>query len=138
MSAEILNSSEDDYSPLAAINVTPFVDVVLVLLVIFIVTAPMMLKDILALQLPKVSSVDAKVAQSFGLAITRQGQFLWNGQIAAEETIAQAVRAALGRDPNIQVVISADKESLHGAVIKAIDLLKSNGVAKFAFQVSRE
>ncbi len=139
MAAEIPSGGSDseDFAPIVAINVTPFVDVVLVLLVIFMVTAPMLMKDILGIQLPKVARSDQKTTTSYGLAVTRQGQLLWNGQITSEETIRAEVSAAVKRDASTQVVISADKESLHGAVVGAIDLVKSAGVTKFALQVEK-
>ena len=62
MAAEFNNDSED--STFASINVTPFVDVVLVLLVIFMITAPALVKDILEIKLPKVSSGDGKIMQT--------------------------------------------------------------------------
>jgi biopolymer transport protein ExbD len=60
--------------------VTPFVDVVLVLLVIFMVTAPMLMKDVIGIHLPKSTSSDQKALQSLGVAVTKQGQILLNGE----------------------------------------------------------
>lgn len=138
MAAENLGVGEqDDFAPIVAINVTPFVDVVLVLLVIFMVTAPLLMKEVIGVQLPKVTRSDLQAAPTFGLAVTRQGQFLWNGQVSSEDLIRSEVRAALGRDPLTQVVISADQEALHGAVVGAIDLVRAAGVTKFALQVDK-
>ncbi len=73
--------SNDEYGTMASINVTPFVDVVLVLLVIFMVTAPMILKDALSVKLPKAASIDGKSAQSIGVVVTKEGQILLSGKL---------------------------------------------------------
>ena len=80
MASDLYSSgSEDDSGPISSINVTPFVDVVLVLLVIFMVTAPLLMQDSIGIHLPKASSSDKKLTSKMGVAVTRQGQILLNG-----------------------------------------------------------
>lgn len=119
------------------INITPFVDVVLVLLVIFMVTAPMMMKDILGLKLPKASSSDEQSFSTLAVAITKNGQFLLNGELITPETLREKCLAASQKNPDVQAIISADIQALHGDVVKAIDLIKSAGIAQFAIQVEK-
>lgn len=137
MAAE-LPTQDEDLAPIAGINVTPFVDVVLVLLVIFMITAPMILKDALRIQLPKAASVDTKAAQTLGVVVTKQGEILLNGKPVVAEALAEAVRAALAQDPATQAVISADVDARHGDVVRAIDLVKSAGLSHFAIEIQRE
>jgi biopolymer transport protein ExbD len=118
------------------INITPFVDVVLVLLVIFMVTAPMMVKQVLNIQLPSSESADTTESETLGLAITAKGQFLINGKIATEKAVFERAVLAIKKDKNAQVIIAADSESLHRYVVKAIDVVKRAGVENLAFQVS--
>ncbi len=132
------SNSEEDNGPISAINVTPFVDVVLVLLVIFMVTAPMLMQDSIGIKLPKASSADKKVTSKLGVAITRQGQFLLNGEPVSPETITTRVKQALASDPETQALISADAEARHGDVVRAIDLIKSAGMNHFAIQIDRQ
>lgn len=128
---------EDDVLPISDINITPFVDVVLVLLVIFMVTAPALMKDVIGIQLPKAASPDPKVMQMLSVAVTKQGQILMNGQVTTEESLSVEVKSNVAKNPDLQVIISADQEAKHGDVVRAIDLVKTAGVTKFAFQIER-
>ena len=139
MASDPLSSnSDDDSGPIAAINVTPFVDVVLVLLVIFMVTAPLLMQDSLGINLPKASSSDKQIASKLGVAVTRQGQILLNGELASAELLTSKVRQALAADPETQALISADGDARHADVVRAIDLIKTAGMTHFAIQIDRQ
>ena len=137
-------SSSDDLiygssAPISAINVTPFVDVVLVLLVIFIVTAPTVMKDVFEIKLPKASTGGAtKMLSTIALSITKQGQFLLDGQLASPETIAARVRDLIAKDSEAQAILSADVDARHGDLVRAIDLIKSAGLLRFAIQIEHQ
>ena len=131
-------SSKPGSGPIAAINVTPFVDVVLVLLVIFMITAPILLKDQINIQLPQASSSDASTGKTLGFAIAKDGVVLVDGVPASRETIISQVEAALVEDPKTQAVLSADKEARHGDVVQVIDWIKQAGLQRFAIQIERE
>lgn len=131
-------SNENNESGLmSAINITPFVDVVLVLLVIFIVTAPMLVKDILELRLPKTTSGDGQVHETLGIAVNRDGNILINGTISDEQGLTRAAQAALSINSLSQAIIAADTEVPYGKVVRVIDLLKSAGLNRFAVQIER-
>lgn len=131
-------SSTEEFSPMASINVTPFVDVVLVLLVIFMVTAPMMVKDILNLQLPKALQAEQKnVNETLGVSISESGQVYINAEIVSEEQFEQIAQSSFQKNSSISALISADENSRHSDLVRVIDLLKKNGIQKFALQVRR-
>jgi biopolymer transport protein ExbD len=132
-----ISASSEDMGPISAINVTPFVDVVLVLLVIFMVTAPVLMKDAIGLHLPKAASADAQITHPLGIAVTKQGQILINGQLADAATVTAQVKQALAANPETQALISADADARHGDVVRAIDLVKSAGLTHFAIQIER-
>ncbi len=132
------SSSSEESGLMSSINITPFVDVVLVLLVIFMVTAPMLIKDILELNLPKTVSGDGQVVETLGIAVNRDGNILLNGQITDDSGLQEAARVALAKNSESQAIISADKEVVYGRVVKVIDLLKTAGLNKFAVQIERE
>jgi len=136
LAANLPSSTEDD-ALISDINITPFVDVVLVLLVIFIVTAPAMVKDTLGIKLPKATTADGSAMETLGVAVTRQGQILLNGTIATEEAITAAVKAAMAKNPESQAIIAADGEARHADVVRAIDLVKGAGMNRFALQIER-
>ncbi len=130
------DQSEDGL--ISGINVTPFVDVVLVLLVIFMVTAPILVKDILSLKLPKTKSGDGQVVQTLGVSVNRTGQILLNGQITDEAGLQAAVQTTLAQNVDAQAIIAADVEVEYGKVVRVIDLLKTAGLEKFAVQIERD
>ncbi len=132
------SNTEDNNEPISSINVTPFVDVVLVLLVIFMVTAPLLMQDSIGIHLPKATSSDRKLTSKMGVAITRQGQILLNGVLASPETVTARVRESLQKDPETQALISADGDARHADVVRAIDLIKSAGMSRFAIQIEKQ
>jgi biopolymer transport protein ExbD len=120
------------------INITPFVDVVLVLLVIFMVTTPIMIKEGLKVSLPKTKTSDSiSKSLSMGIAITKEGQIFLAGELYSPEDLQQKFEVIFQTDPNTQFLISADADSRHGDVVRVIDLLKKNNLNSFALQVER-
>lgn len=119
------------------INITPFVDVVLVLLVIFMVTAPMLAKNIIGLNLPKTQSSNSQTLATMAIAITKNGQCLVNGELMTKESLADYAKQMHQKNPDVQAVISADVDSRHGDVMSVIDSIKSAGIENFAIQVEK-
>ena len=125
-------------TPISAINITPFVDVVLVLLVIFMVTAPTLMKDTIGIQLPKAASSEGAKPESLAVAINEQGQILVNGTLSSPENLALEAQAAVARNPAVQALIAADENSRHSALVTVIDTLKQSGLERFAIQVGKK
>jgi biopolymer transport protein ExbD len=131
------NLYSDDLEGINEINITPFVDVVLVLLVIFMVTAPMMVKETMNIQLPKGKSTERTQVKTFAVAVSKTGQVLINGNLVDMTLLYDKAVSAKNESPGLQVLISADKESKHGDVIKVLDQIKLAGITNFAFQVEK-
>jgi biopolymer transport protein ExbD len=114
------------------------VDVVLVLLVIFMVTAPVMIKESLKVNLPKTLTSDiTSKANSVGVAITKEGQVLFNGKLMGPESLQTELRRIAKNAPETNFLISADTDTRHGEVVKMIDMLKKNNLNRFALQVEK-
>ncbi len=129
---------DDNDEGINDINITPFVDVVLVLLVIFMVTAPVMIKESLKVNLPKTLTSDiTSKAASIGVAITKEGQVLFNGKLMGQESLQNELQTIFRNDPKTNFLISADTETRHGDVIRMIDMLKKNNLHHFALQVEK-
>ena len=137
-SVESSQGEGDDAALISAINVTPFVDVVLVLLVIFMVTAPLIAKDLLNVHLPKTESGDGKGFSTLGVAVNKEGQILLNGVPVGEDVLSLETKKALKENPQTQAIIAADVETQYGKVARVIDIIKSSGLEKFAIQVERQ
>ncbi len=129
-------STEDD-GVLSSINVIPFVDIVLVLLVIFMVTSATIMRASLKVDLPKAASAGGAVPSTINLTVTSDGALLLNGEASTPEGAAAAVRASVAQDPKTQAVIAADKGVAYGRVIDLIDLVKLGGITSFALAVER-
>jgi biopolymer transport protein ExbD len=132
-----VNLNSDESEGINDINITPFVDVVLVLLVIFMVTAPMMVKETMNIQLPKGKSTERTQAKTFAVAVSKSGQILINGELVDMTLLYDRAIQAKTESSGVQVLISADKESKHGDVIKVLDQIKLAGITNFAFQVEK-
>ena len=132
-----IQDSENDQL-ITGINITPFVDVVLVLLVIFMVTAPIIAKDILNLHLPKTATTDSKSMSNIAVAVNKQGQLLLNGMLTTEENLRAQVIETIKTRPDTQAIISADTGTEYGNVVRAIDIIKTAGLSKFAIQVEKK
>ncbi len=120
------------------INITPFVDVVLVLLVIFMVTTPLVVAQALKVNLPESKTSTPVEAQTFSLAITSAGDFILDGKTLTKESLLEAARIKKQQVPDLRLVIAADMDTPHRFVIQAIDMVKRAGIEKFAFQVAEE
>jgi biopolymer transport protein ExbD len=131
------SSPGGDDNLISQINVTPFVDVVLVLLVIFMVTAPIIAKDMMNVRLPKTESGDGKGISTLGVSVNREGQILLNGVPVTAEALSSEVKKALAENKETQAIIAGDVETQYGNIVRVIDIIKSAGLNKFAIQVER-
>ncbi len=126
-----------DNEAIAEINVVPLVDIVLVVLIIFMVTAPMFIKPTINVNLPKAASGDKSTPSKLTIAITANGRINLNGQFVDEAAVSAKAAEELGKNADVQAVISADKDVPHGRVISVLDLVKSVGVKKFAISIEK-
>ena len=122
---------------IAAINVTPLVDVTLVLLIIFMVTATYVVREAIQVDLPRAASGGETVGPTLAFVLDRDGKLFLDGAPATLEDARGAVRAALARSSEARALISADRAVSHGRVIEVIDLVKREGLTRFAIDVER-
>jgi biopolymer transport protein ExbD len=127
----------DDDDGINEINVTPLVDVMLVLLVIFMVASIYIVKDAIEVDLPKAASAGETLDTTLSIVIDRDGGLYLNGRPTPRDVIAEACAQASTKDPNAQAIIAADQNVKHGDVIGVIDLIRSNGLVRFAINVKQ-
>lgn len=121
---------------ITGINVTPLVDITLVLLIIFMVTAKIIVSQSVPLDLPKASSgVEVQVVFSVILAADGTTQ-VDSRPVPNDDAIFPLAREAHGKNAELRAVIKADSAVPHGRVIHVLDILKQAGVAKIAFGVT--
>ena len=117
------------------INVTPLVDIMLVLLIIFMLTAHLIARQVIEVQLPKAAQAAAVNPTTLAVTLTREGRMFLNGVPATPESLRAAIQAAVAKDAKTQVIVAGDKNVSHGRVVWVLDLVKSLGVTSFAIQI---
>jgi biopolymer transport protein TolR len=120
-------------APMSEINMTPLIDVMLVLLVIFIITAPLMTSS-LKLDLPKTEAATPSAAPAFiALAIDGQGQLFFGDETLPREQLQQRVAAAAKSNPLLEVQLRADRAVPYGQVAELIGLVQQAGLTRIGF-----
>ena len=129
-------AAPNDDDLIAGINVTPMVDIVLVLLVIFMVTAKVLISPALAMNVPP-SAHSTEVQSPLSIDIAADGRVLVSGaRVENDAAVIAAAKAAREKDPELRAIIRADGAVQHSRVIRAVDLLKEAGVTRIAFGVA--
>ncbi len=129
------NGSDD---AITGINVTPLVDITLVLLIIFMVTASYIVKEAIEVDLPRAARGGETVGPTLAFVLDRDGTLFLDGAPISRDAARGAVRAALARSAEARALIGADRAVPHGAVVSLIDLVKTEGLSRFAIQVERD
>src|SRR5713101_5719080 len=132
------NITEPDDEGINGINVTPLVDITLVLLIIFMVTASYIVKETIEIELPRAAHGGETVQKTFALLVSKEGKAYLNGVPMDDAGLVQAVQDARARGEDVQAIVGADKNATHGSVTHLLDVLKGAGVTKFAIQIEKE
>jgi len=120
-------------APMSDINMTPLIDVMLVLLVIFIITAPLMTSS-LKLDLPRTDAATPTSTPRFiALAIDADGSLFFAEEKLARDALAQRVAAAATANPQLEVQLRADQKVPYGQVADLIALIQKAGLSRIAF-----
>jgi biopolymer transport protein ExbD len=122
----------------SGINVTPLVDVCLVLLIILMVSSTYIVAQSLKIQLPKSKTSDGTADKPATVTLTKAGGMRWNDKDATEDEVVKELKVAVEADPETSLVVSADKEVQHGRVVHLLDIAKLAGITKFAINVQSE
>ena len=119
--------------PMSDINMTPLIDVMLVLLVIFIITAPLMTSS-LKLDLPKTDAATPQAAPAFSaVSVDAAGQLFLGDELLAREQLEQRIGAAAKGNPQLEVQLRADQKVPYGQVADLIGLVQKAGLTRIGF-----
>jgi biopolymer transport protein ExbD len=134
MAGGVLQEADES---ITGINVTPLVDITLVLLIIFMVTTKIVLNQTVPLDLPKAATGTSDVQVVFSIILAVDGRTIVDGKsIANDDAILPLARDAQTLHTDLRAVIKADAAVTHGRVIRVLDLLKQAHVSKIAFGVT--
>lgn len=127
----------DDDDIITDINVTPLVDVVLVLLIILMVTATAIVSKTIPMELPTAATPEAvpTTPTTFAISIDADGELYLDREPISHEALRVRVREARADDPEVRAIIAADGRIQHANVVRVIDLLRQERVTKFAINV---
>ncbi len=126
-----------DEDEITGINVTPLVDVVLVLLVIFMVTANYIVSQSIPLKLPEASATAPVAKESLTFAIDKESQIYFGGKSIGLDEVPGIIKAQQKPNTELQALIAADEAVTHGLVVKLIDVVRKSGVNDFAINVEQ-
>jgi biopolymer transport protein ExbD len=127
--------SSDSDEMITGINVTPLVDIILVLLIIFMATANIINKPSIEVELPQASTGEGAEPTTLALTLAKDGVLYLNGAVTDEAALISYLPGVAKSDPKAQAIIAADKEVSHGRVVWLIDLVRQAGIFKFAINI---
>lgn len=132
------SSGDSNGGLITGINVTPLVDITLVLLIVFVVTAKIIVTPALPLELPKAAQTE-EVQVVLSVIVPAAGPTLVNGEPVADASALTAhARTAVARDAGVRAVIHADGRVAHQRVMGVLDALRAAGLTRIAFAALTE
>jgi biopolymer transport protein ExbD len=132
-------AQEEGGEEITGINVTPLVDIVLVLLIIFMVTANMIVRETVEVDLPRAANTQDKTVQGpVMLTMDKDAKIYFDGVEVAADALMVKMKDAVAKDKEVRAIISADQSLNYGKVMGLIDQVKEAGIAKFALNIQKE
>jgi biopolymer transport protein TolR len=120
---------------IAGINITPFTDVVLVLLVIFMIATPLLIRSEIKVNLPRTSSADTAPERNLVVTIDTTGGVFVDGNRVALPDLKASLTSALAKRPGAPVIIMGDREVRYDLVVRVLEVAKSCGVSRLSLAV---
>ena len=135
------SSGNDSGGPMAEINVTPLVDVMLVLLIIFMITAPLMSHKV-KVELPKatLNEIDNKpiVVQPITITVSEQGNLYWNDQPTTKDQIESRLSVEAQKTPQPPINVRGDRTTKYRVVQEVVQVAQNQGMRKVGFVAEKE
>lgn len=131
-------NNPDSEDIVAEINMTPLIDIMLVLLIIFMVTSSLSLESGLQIDVPKVEKTEnSSESNAIIVSLTNDGRIAVQGQVVEMSALKESIAEALKKEGTEMVVLEGDKASSLGAAVEIIDIAKSAGASKFAIAAEK-
>ena len=130
--------AQDNEEEITGINVTPLVDIVLVLLIIFMVTANFIVRETVEVDLPRAANGGETVQGLVNVVLDKEGKLYFDGAEVDEAGLTAKVAEAVAKDKDTRAIISADQSLAYGRVMRLIDVVKGQGIAKFALNIEKD
>ncbi len=119
-----------DEKGFSEINITPFTDVILVVLIIFMITSPFLITGAMKVKLPQSSSAETTVSNSIEVYLNDQNQIFLNNKQVDITQLPTDLQTEFIQKNNRDVIVKADKNAIYGNVVQLLDALKNAGATK--------
>jgi len=133
-----VQASDDGDGAITGINVTPLVDVTLVILIIMMATAPMIARRALKLELPKAAQHEKVATDAMPISFDAARNLTLSGKPVTAEQLARILAAAASANPAQPVTVAADRSLPYGAVAELLDSIRAAGIHKVGLEVVRK
>lgn len=133
-----MSTADAEDAELTGINVTPLVDIVLVLLIIFLVTANFVVRETIEVEVPAAAKgPSAPTTPPLMISLGPGGALFLDGVAVDDGSLRLALARAVAQDREVRAVVAADPSIEYARVVRLVDLVKAAGVARFALNLSR-
>ena len=133
VSSRIGEASSDDERPMSEINTTPLVDVMLVLLIIFLITIPVITQSV-KVELPKAANIPTQTKpENVNIAVDKEGNVYWNTMLVTQEQLLERLRKVATQDPQPGVHVRGDRETQYEHIGRVIVLCQRSNILKVGF-----
>lgn len=119
------------------INITPLVDIFLVLLIIFMITSTVLDRQEIKIHLPKAANAGTEAPKASGLVMDKEKNLFLDGVPSDSASIVLRLQDAVKRNPEHQVLIAADQDLAYREIIRLIDIVRGAGITNYALKVVR-
>ena len=130
-------AAQNDDEMISTINITPLVDIFLVLLIIFMITSSVIDQREIVINVPKAANAGQEAPKAYGLMLDKANRYYLDGEPLDTANVAARLRKAVSLNKDHQVLIAADEELPYRSVVGAIDLIRGAGITKYALKVVR-
>ncbi|MGA3051134.1 MAG: biopolymer transporter ExbD [Chitinispirillaceae bacterium] len=129
--------THDDEEIISSINITPLVDIFLVLLIIFMITSSVLDQQEIKINLPKAAHAGSEAPKASGLVMDKNKNMFLDGVPSDSAQVMAQLRNAVEKDPDHQVLIAADQDVAYREVVRLIDMVRGSGIVRYALKVVR-
>lgn len=132
------SAADDADGPITSINVTPLVDIILVVLIIFMATAPLIQRRAMQVDVPKAAHHTASASEALQIHLKEDGSVVLGGKPMSRDELAVVLKAGVAKEPGLRVTFAADRKIGYGDIVAALDVIRGAGVRKIGLEVSRK
>ena len=127
-----------DEKEFSEINITPFTDVILVVLIIFMITSPFLITGALTVKLPQSSTAQTTINNNIQVYLNKQNQIFLNNQQVNISQLPTELQSEFIQKGNRDVIVNADKDAVYGNVVQLLDAIKNAGASKLLMATLRK